>query len=169
MHPDKFSNIIYEEQDLIDLIYRDQLDYLSQVNIDPTDDIKKLEQISELSLKYINPESYNISVEDFDSECQQHWFMPEEYKSLDIAKWVLDQCQNDQEMTRAGEELVEFQERNMMPLLQWLKYLVDTCRANNIVWGVGRGSSVSSFVLFLIGVHKIDPIKYDLDWREFLR
>ena len=57
----------------------------------------------------------------------------------------------------------------MMPLLQWLKYLVDTCRANNIVWGVGRGSSVSSFVLFLIGVHKIDSIKYDLDWRDFLR
>jgi DNA polymerase-3 subunit alpha len=57
----------------------------------------------------------------------------------------------------------------MLDLLRWLKYFVDTARSNNIVWGVGRGSSVSSYVLFLIGVHKIDPIKYNLDWREFLR
>ena len=39
----------------------------------------------------------------------------------------------------------------------------------NVLWGVGRGSSVASYALFLIGVHKIDSVKYDLDWREFLR
>jgi DNA polymerase III alpha subunit len=50
-----------------------------------------------------------------------------------------------------------------------MKYVVDTLRANNVVWGVGRGSSVASYVLFIIGVHKIDSVKYDLDWREFLR
>ena len=42
-------------------------------------------------------------------------------------------------------------------------------RENNRVWGVGRGSSVSSFCLFLIGVHKINPMLYDLDYKEFLR
>jgi len=49
------------------------------------------------------------------------------------------------------------------------KYFVDTMQANNVVWGVGRGSSVASYVLYLIGVHKIDSIKYNLDWQEFLR
>jgi DNA polymerase III alpha subunit len=48
-------------------------------------------------------------------------------------------------------------------------YLVDFMRENKIVWGVGRGSSVASYVLYLIGVHKIDSIQYDLDWTEFLR
>jgi DNA polymerase III alpha subunit len=48
-------------------------------------------------------------------------------------------------------------------------YLVDFMRENNIVWGVGRGSSVASYVLYLIGVHKVDSIQFDLDWREFLR
>ena len=57
----------------------------------------------------------------------------------------------------------------LLPVLQFLIYFVDTLRANNVVWGVGRGSSVSSFCLFLIGVHKINPLLYNLDYREFLR
>jgi len=48
-------------------------------------------------------------------------------------------------------------------------YLVDFMRENKIVWGVGRGSSTASFVLYLIGIHKINPIQFQLDWREFLR
>jgi DNA polymerase III alpha subunit len=95
--------------------------------------------------------------------------MPDEYKNLDIAKYVLDQCENETEMQRAGKELLLYQERDMFVLLRYLKYLVDTMRNNNIVWGVGRGSSVSSFVLFLIGVHKINSLYYGLDVDEFLK
>lgn len=169
MHSDKFGNVIYNEKDIIDLMYKDQLDFLPTINCEPTEVIRQLATVSDIDLNYIDSEFHTISVDYFDRECQKDWFMPDEYKQLDIAQWILNQCQNDEELTRAGEELIEFQQRNMMPLLQWLKYLVDTCRANNIVWGVGRGSSVSSFVLFLIGVHKVDPIKYNLDWQEFLR
>jgi DNA polymerase III alpha subunit len=50
-----------------------------------------------------------------------------------------------------------------------MKYIVDTLRANNIVWGVGRGSSVASYVLHLIGVHKIDSIKYSIPIEEFFK
>ena len=57
----------------------------------------------------------------------------------------------------------------MINLLRYMIYLVDFMRENGIVWGVGRGSSVASYVLYLIGVHKIDSIKFGLDWREFLR
>ena len=68
-----------------------------------------------------------------------------------------------------NEELAEFERREMFDLLRYMIYLVDFMRENNIIWGVGRGSSVASYVLYLIGVHKIDSIKYNLDWREFLR
>jgi DNA polymerase III alpha subunit len=95
--------------------------------------------------------------------------MPNEYKNFDIAKYVLDQCKTEEEMQRAGQELLLYQEREMFVLLKYLKYLVDTMRNNNIVWGVGRGSSVSSFVLFLIGVHKINSLYYGLDIDEFLK
>jgi DNA polymerase III alpha subunit len=66
-------------------------------------------------------------------------------------------------------ELQEFQARDMMPLLNFLLYMVDTMRENNIVWGVGRGSSVASYVLYLIGVHRINSMKYNLDYKEFFR
>jgi DNA polymerase III alpha subunit len=82
---------------------------------------------------------------------------------------VLNQCQGEAELQRAGEELLLFQERDMFVLLRYLKYLVDTMRENNIVWGVGRGSSVASFVLFLLGIHRINSLYYDLSIDEFLK
>jgi DNA polymerase III alpha subunit len=110
-----------------------------------------------------------LSLEEFDKNNQSQWQMPIEYQEMDIAKWVLDQCKNEEELQRAGDELIKFHDRNMFPLLQYLKYLVDTMRRNNIVWGVGRGSSVASFVLFLIGIHRINSLYYQLSMDEFLK
>lgn len=109
------------------------------------------------------------SIEEFDKENQSIWFMPDNYKQLDIVEHLIGLCKTDSELERTAQELVLYQERNLFDLLKFLKYLVDTLRQNNIVWGVGRGSSVSSYVLYLLGVHKIDSIKYDLDIKEFLK
>lgn len=128
-------------------------------------DTLQLENIPEL-IKY---NTKNTSIEEFDTINQKNWLMPEKYKNMDIAKYVLDQCKNEHELQRAGQELLLFQERNMFELLCYLKYLVDTMRENNIVWGVGRGSSVASFVLFLLGVHRINSLYYDLSIDEFLK
>jgi DNA polymerase-3 subunit alpha len=95
--------------------------------------------------------------------------MPEEYKQLDIAAHVLGLCTNEAELQRCGEELLLYQERNLFNLLKYLKYLVDVMTKNKIIWGVGRGSSVASFVLFKLGVHRIDSLHYNLDVYEFLR
>lgn len=169
MTSDKFGNVIYDSTDIVNMLYKGDGDHLSKVLCEPSIDLSKLADISNIQLNYVDPSLYDIDVAQFDSICQSDWMMPEEYKSFDIAKWVLDKCENQDQLQRVGAELLEFQRRNMMPLLQWLKYFVDYCRANDIVWGVGRGSSVASYVLFLIGVHKIDSMKYNLDWQDFLR
>lgn len=109
------------------------------------------------------------TVEDFDNEQQSNWYMPQEYKDMDIVQWILDQCKTDAELQRVGEELLLYAERNLLDLLKYLKYFVDTMRANNVVWGLGRGSSVASYVLYLIGVHKINAMYFDLDIKEFLK
>ncbi len=169
MKSDKYGNPIFEEKDIINIMYEDCFGNLdASAIVEKTPSIKKLED--QLGITFTEPfENLDVSIKDYDQALQSDWFMPEDYKKLDIAKWVLDQCSNQDQLQRCGAELLEFQRRNMMDLLRWLKYFVDFCRSNNILWGVGRGSSVSSFVLYLIGVHKIDPIKYNLDWQDFLR
>ena len=121
-----------------------------------------LPHVKELETIAVDPNTWH-------EQNQNSWFMPNEYKQLDIAKWLLDQCRNETELQRTGKELLMYAERDMLDLLRYLKYLVDTLRTNNIVWGVGRGSSVASFVLYLIGVHKINSITYNLDIEEFIR
>ena len=111
----------------------------------------------------------NWTVEEFDQFNQEHWQMPEEYLQLDIAEHILSLCKSEPELQRVGQELLLYQERDLFNLLRYLKYLVDVLRDNNVIWGVGRGSSVASYVLYLMGVHRIDSMFYDLNPREFLR
>jgi len=110
-----------------------------------------------------------LSQEEFDRANQNNWFMPNEYKDFDIEAYLIEQCKTVIEMERVALELDLFYQYKMINVLKYLKYLVDTMRSNNIVWGVGRGSSVASYCLYLLGVHKINSIKYELDIHEFLK
>jgi DNA polymerase III alpha subunit len=97
-----------------------------------------------------------------------NWFIPREYQNMDIEGLLIAQCPKEN-LNRLVKELEMFKQNNMIPVLKTMKYVVDTLRKNNIVWGVGRGSSVSSYVLFLVGIHKIDSIKYNLPIEEFFK
>lgn len=169
MTNDIYGNPIYTENDIFDLYMQDPTRkinfFLSDKGID-FDEILDLSSIPEI-VKYDN--NLNISVNEFDEMNQNTWFMPQEYTEMDIAKWVLDHCKDQAELQRAGEELLLYQERDMFMLLRYLKYLVDTMKEHNIVWGVGRGSSVASFVLFKIGVHRINSLYWDIPISEFLK
>lgn len=172
MITDRLGIPVYSKKDILDIIYQGNLTALKTilVDIDATEFDKfnlAAKEVGVAALRQYHP--LDISVQEFDRALQENWLMPDEYKDMDIAKWVLDQCTTQDQLQRVGAELLEFQRRDMMPLLKWMKYFVDTCRTNKILWGVGRGSSVASYVLYLIGVHRIDSIKYNLDWQEFLR
>ena len=162
----RFSN-----KDLIDMIYSGHADKVHVVLCDKSDDVDNFNKAMEEQgldplQKYI---PLDVDQKTFDGVCQSEWFMPEEYKTLNVHNYILTKCTTQEETTRCAEELAEFESRGMMPLLQYMIYLVKFMRENNIVWGVGRGSSVASYVLYLIGVHRINSIQYGLDWREFLR
>lgn len=168
MRTDIYGQQIYDEASLCDLFLTDtnrRIDNIITETKITFNDILDLENIPNC-IEYVDS---NCSIEEFDDRLQNNWYMPIEYQSMDIAKFVLDQCKNDNELQRAGQELLLFQERNMFTLLKYLKYLVDTMQNNNIVYGVGRGSSVASFVLFLLKVHRINSLYYDLPIEEFLR
>jgi DNA polymerase III alpha subunit len=169
MKSDKYNRQILNESDICELYLADPDRTLKNVlienGIDFNDDVLELNRIPKL-VKY---QKLSISVDEFDKVSQNNWYMPDEYIKFDVAKWVLDQCKQDHELQRVGEELIKFQEYGLFPLLCYCKYLVDTMRKHNIVWGVGRGSSVSSYVLYLIGIHRINSLHYDLSIDEFLK
>lgn len=168
MHTDKFGQIIYSEDDLLNA-YMSNIDFNPKyvlvdkdIQFSPALDLKN----APICVKY---EEIDKTIEEFDEILQNIWFIPEKYKEFDVAKYVLDLCKTEEEKQRVAKELLMFEERDMMMLLRYLKYLVDTMRENKIIWGVGRGSSVSSYVLYLLGVHRIDSIYYDLPIEEFLK
>lgn len=170
MKYDKYGRVHGSSDELCDLLYQNPNLDLSLFLVDDPHEYMN----SRATLHADMPEltayvDIDWQLENFDQLKQKQWFMPADYIALDIAKWVLDQCKEDYELQRVGEELLLYQERDLFGLLKYLKFLVDTMRKHNIVWGVGRGSSVSSYVLFLIGIHKIDSIYYDLDVTEFLK
>ena len=164
-----YGDCMFAEQDVIDILY-------SNPNFD----------ISKLFVK--NPDQFNASVIELGLDLPQlkqipnreplyefdqihcgNWYMPQKYYEINVLDWLLEKCQSPAEQDRVKAEYKLFKDKKFIKVLQFLIYFVDVLRENNIVWGVGRGSSVSSVCLFLIGVHKINPMLYDLDYKEFLR
>ena len=171
MKTDHLGQMIFSEDDCVSMLMRGQ-SILDGMLVDATVDLETaagmLEQVP-LFVQYNELAMQVMSVEDFDHRNQGRWLMPDEYKQLDIAEHVLGLCESEAALQRVGEELLLYQSRNLFDLLRYLKFLVDVMKSNNLIWGVGRGSSVSSYVLYLLKVHRIDSLHYNLDIAEFLR
>ena len=170
MIKDQYGQLVYSEDDVCDLLMQGRTSAeFSGILVDREVDIASAINILETVPNLIQYQFSEQSIEEFDQQCQAEWYMPNEYKNLDIAEYILGLCSTQEQLQRVGEELLLFQERDLFDLLRYLKYLVDVMTENHVIWGVGRGSSVASYVLYLLGVHKIDSMYYDLDPREFLR
>ena len=171
MKSDHVGRIIFDETDLVSMVMRGQaLADLNGLIVQPAIDLETAALVLDDVPTFIDYDKLaQESLEEFDHRCQNNWHMPEEYKQLDIAEYVISLCDTPEKLQRVGHELLLYQERNLFDLLRYLKYLVDIMRDNHVIWGVGRGSSVASYVLYLLGVHQIDSMYYDLDVEEFLR
>jgi len=172
---DPYGQLVINSDELVDELYRDPNLKIENFSIvDPESynhSVAKLHLVDFPVLKRYLPLDYKeeVPLELFDGIQQENWHMPEEYKTLDIAQHILSLCKTQVELQRVGEELLLYQERNLFSLLQYLKYFGDTMRKNNVVWGLGRGASTSSYILYLLGVHKINSLYYDLPIEEFLK
>jgi DNA polymerase III alpha subunit len=170
---DQYSRVTITEAEAFKALYTNQVKTLDGVTLEDASSIDQYNQarkqnadrIPELKL----PEDLtDISLEFFDESNQCNWFMPDDY-CPNLVEMLYGMCTTEEQTNRVTQELELFIQHSMFDLLFYLKYLVDTMRKNKIVWGVGRGSSVASYVLYLLGVHKIDSLKYNLDIKEFLK
>ena len=127
------------------------------------------------------PAEQQIQVKKGVSDLNYDWVLPEEYKELDVERYVADAVSGECEehdarsrflrarVLRVAKELSLYKKMGLYPVLRTLIYVINTLRKNDVIWSVGRGSSVSSYVLYLIGVHDVDSIKYELEIEDFLR
>ena len=170
MKADQYGRVELTEQEIVDSLYNKTIFNLKGIYVDHPDQFNDAVKINadNIDLLHTLPKE-DTSIQEFDQELQQQWFMPAEYKNFEIVGFLLDQTTNETEYQRVVEELELFYQHDMVDLLIYLKYLVDTMKENNVVWGVGRGSSVASYCLYLLKVHRINSIKYDLDIREFFK
>jgi DNA polymerase III alpha subunit len=170
MIQNKFGELIFSDSDVIDLLMRgcDPVS-LSGMVVDNTVKLESWPDIMDPVPDFHQQQFHTCTVPEFHAQQQSNWHMPEEYKNLDIAAHVLSLCHTQEQLQRCGQELLLYQERDLFDLLRYLKYLVNTMTENHIIWGVGRGSSVASYVLYKLGVHRIDSMYYNLDIAEFLR
>jgi DNA polymerase III alpha subunit len=164
-----YGDCVYSEDSVIEQLYQDPTLDISKITVDTTLYNQALTKL-QIDLPKL-PEQIlrNQTVVEFDKQNYNAWHMPESYENIDVKTYLLEKCNTEEERDRVLIEYKLFEQKGFTKVLKFLIYFVDVLRSNNIVWGVGRGSSVSSFCLFLIGIHKINPLFYNLDYREFLR
>lgn len=171
----KNNEIVIDENTLVEMMLLDITPHT--VTMKDTTVIDKYNHFCSLFLldSKINVDTPEDGSDKYNKENETNWYMPEYYKDLSLELVLADRLEqlgyshNSLQWKRVQDEYAEFEARGLESLLKYMIYLVDVMRENSIVWGVGRGSSVASYVLYLIGVHKIDSVKYNLDFKEFFR
>jgi DNA polymerase III alpha subunit len=159
------GSLIMSESDIMELMYQEKLP--GEILVDSS----LFEEITSSTRQLSIPLPFKISIHKTRSvdDMTNEWRMPESYRDLDVDLWFAQRISTAAQAERVADELALYRSGGLYPLLRFLIYLVDLMREHRIVWGVGRGSSVSSYCLFLIGIHKIDSMRYNLDIKEFLK
>ena len=159
----------------------------------PANDVIKYIQagipLSSLFLEEITPEikQFNSMLPPEDrmtlktniNEPNFNWVLPDEYQEIDPFTHCVDIIQDmmtqydDAEGNARGQravtELVLFRNLDLLPLLTVLIYIINTLQNHSVVWGTVRGSSVSSYLLYLLGTHDVDSFAYELQISDFIR
>ena len=69
---------------------------------------------------------------------------------------------------RAKHELDTLKELGFIDYILLVWDVIHFCKTSDIPIGLGRGSAAGSLILYLVGVTRIDPVKYDLYFERFI-
>lgn len=161
-HTDAQGVCWLSEQGVIELAYQGKL---QQAVFEWQDTHVKAEYVRMCE----SQDNWPFTLNDVSTVHDRSWFTPAQYQQMDLAEYVLNRCQSALQRERATYELKLIDHLQVSHIFKHLIYLVDTWRSRNLVWGIGRGSSVSCFILYVIGLNRINPLEYDLDPEEFFK
>ena len=118
-----------------------------------------------------------ISCDILDLSYKTPIFINNKYSTKDyIRKLCLEKLENIKEnlqapfkyINRLEYELKILSRNKYLDFILIVKDIIDFANANDIIVGPGRGSCCGSLVLYLLGITKVDPIKYDLMFERFV-
>ena len=105
------------------------------------------------------------------------WQLPKSYSTLDLDEHfttLYNQVEGRYSLELQGKaierivvELEEVKARGMVEFMRTVIFILDELKKNNVVWGVGRGSSCASYLLYLIGLHVVDCVTMEVPMEEF--
>src|SRR6056300_545481 len=108
MIKNKFGELVYSKQDIMSLIMQGHS--INNIIVDSTVTLDN--SLLDNPLIPLTEMYDTVSVPQFDYMNQQEWMMPNEYKQLDIAEYLLGLCKTDSELPRVGQELLLYNEKN---------------------------------------------------------
>lgn len=129
------------------------------------------ESVEQFNKFNATPITIKRELKKFDSS----WTIPKYYLSLDLDKIIIEKFLNSEEskiqkyekLNRIEQELRLIHNQQLDDVFKCILYCMDQFKENNITYGVGRGSSVSSYILYILDVHCVDSFKYNLDYYDF--
>ncbi len=168
---DEWGRVIYSPERAFELLMGGQ--DITRLLVEDGDDVRlhnaTCQTYDKIEFRLTPPSDPGCTAEEEHARRSSSWLIPEEFKSLDVRSILIDQCGTEEEVVRIHEEMDLYEARGLLPMLRAMMSLVAHFRANGVVWGVGRGSSVASYVLYRIGITRINPMQYGLRIQEFLR
>jgi DNA polymerase III alpha subunit len=166
-----YGQAILSSKHLRDLLLQGK--NIGHLNVKPDDEIELYEKYQDELLSetitFLGAPEETLSFDDFHKKCADEWIFPVIYQQLDVRAWLYNKCKSNEEVERVDQEYALYEERDLIMLLRLFIFLVDYMRTNGFLWGVGRGSSVSSYILYLIGIHRVDSLKYGFDIKDYLK
>lgn len=172
MTVDDYGRVVLSSDEMITLLYEGR-ELTDDILAEASDEITRYNELCRLNdkLGHLIPIAApkSISPEEDHEQRQTRWFMSDKYLDLDVWAELQGRCTDGAQRLRLEMERAEYERRGLVPLLRLMMFLVDEFRRRKVVWGVGRGSSVASFTLYLIGIIKINPMLYGLEISDFLK
>ena len=171
MKTNMYGQAILSSNDMLDLLLQGK--NIGHLNVIRDEEIELYEKYQDSILKqktvFLDAPDESLSFDEFHLKTANKWIFPDEYKTLDVYSWLIAKCKSQVEIDRVKTEFDLYKDRDLVMLLRLFIFLIDYFRKNKFIWGVGRGSSVNSYILFLIGVHRVNSIKYDLPITDYLK
>jgi len=177
LSPIQLSNYLLWPDGSISIDPDNVIDFIYKLSSHP-DDLKRL-YVTSLTpeiITYNAVSDHKLKIKtSSDVKFPPAWNLPEKYLSLDLDDYLLklaDKIEHDslydKRVERLSTEIFLFKQLKLDEVLRTIIYVIDKMTEKKVVWGVGRGSSCSSYLLYLMGLHEIDAVLYEIDIEDFL-